>query len=50
MRLLGFDCGCDDRKHIMFTQGNLGMAEAAIVVAAIVAVVTTAYYHRKVSR
>jgi hypothetical protein len=28
---LPFDCGCDDRKEIMFTAGKLGLPEAAIL-------------------
>lgn len=34
-----FDCGCDDRKFIMFEAGKLGLTEAAILAAAIAAVV-----------
>ena len=40
MRLFNHDipCGCNDRKEIMFTQGNLGIPEAVIVVGAVMVV------------
>ena len=33
------DCGCDNRKFIMFEAGRLGLTEAAILVAAVAAVI-----------
>lgn len=36
-------CGCENRKYIMFTQGNIGRAEVAIVGAAILILVAARY-------
>ena len=44
MRLLGRDvpCGCDSRRDIMFTQGNLGKSEF-IMLAGMVGVLLLAW-------
>lgn len=49
MRLGNFElpCGCDARKETMFTNGNLGVSEAAIVVGAILLVSSAYIYSRK---
>lgn len=39
VRLFNVPCGCEARKEIMFTRGNLGVPEAAIL--ATVAIVLT---------
>jgi hypothetical protein len=31
MRLGDFNCGCEDRKFVMFTAGKLGLTEAALL-------------------
>jgi len=42
MRIPDFsDCGCAARKEIMFTYGQLGIPEAAIMVATILALTLT---------
>lgn len=40
-------CGCDARKEIMFTHGNLGITEATIVTAAILAISSAYIYSKK---
>lgn len=46
MRLGDFNCGCKDRKFIMFEAGKLGLPEAAILATAVLAIVVA----RKVSK
>lgn len=47
MRIFGRDvpCGCEARKEIMFTEGQLGVREAAAVVL-IIATITVAWRYR----
>jgi hypothetical protein len=48
MRIIGnidIPCGCQTRKYIMFTKGQLGIVEAAIL-AAVVAAVVLARHHK----
>jgi hypothetical protein len=39
MRLGNFDCGCDDRRFIMFEAGKLGLKEAAFLAAVVMTLV-----------
>lgn len=32
MRAFGYDCGCDNRREIMFTAGELGVREGVVLV------------------
>lgn len=38
MRLGNFDCGCDDRKYIMFQAGKMGLTEGAILAVAVMSI------------
>jgi hypothetical protein len=35
MRLGNIDCGCDNRRYIMFQAGKMGLPEAAILAASV---------------
>jgi hypothetical protein len=39
MRLGDLDCGCDNRRYIMFQAGKMGLTEAAILAAAVSAII-----------
>lgn len=39
MRLGSLDCGCDNRRYVMFQAGRIGLPEAVILAAAIAALV-----------
>jgi hypothetical protein len=38
VKLGDLDCGCDDRKYIMFQAGRMGLTEGLILTAAIAAI------------
>lgn len=38
MRLGDIDCGCGDRKYIMFQAGKMGLTEAAILALAVMSI------------
>jgi len=47
MRLLGRDCGCDSRREIIFTAGEVGVPEVTLLVAAALAVALSLYLSRR---
>lgn len=38
MRLGPIDCGCSDRKYIMFQAGKMGLTEGAILAVAVMSI------------
>lgn len=46
MRLGDLDCGCNDRKYIMFQAGRMGLTEGAILALAVMSIIIA----RKVSQ
>jgi hypothetical protein len=49
VKIAGVDCGCDNRKEIMFTRGNAGPTEAAIIAACVIGVAAAYFIGRKVN-
>jgi len=47
VRLGNLDCGCGNRKEIMFERGNLGITEAAFMAAVAAMLLTAIVYRRK---
>lgn len=41
MRIPDFNCGCESRREIIFTRGQLGAPEAGIIVLAAIALLVT---------
>lgn len=39
MRLTNIPCGCEARKEVMFTEGKLGVSEATILAASVLAII-----------
>jgi hypothetical protein len=46
VRLGDLDCGCNDRKYIMFQAGRMGLTEGAILALAVMSIIIA----RKVSQ
>lgn len=47
MRLFGVDCGCENRREIMFSGDNApGIAEGAILAAVALMLISAAIYSR----
>jgi hypothetical protein len=47
MRVLGRDCGCGTRRDIIFTQSQLGVPEATILVASVLAIIVAMKFGRR---
>lgn len=46
MRILGKDCGCDNRREIIFNAGDIGLPEAALLVIALAGLAAAIIYSK----